>query len=220
MRHTATIFIGLDLKPFTARLGKYILKYGEANASSYFTSMTWLYEEGKIEIKKAVRDGSAGFDFVSTMQDMYNTKLEEIKTLVGTDKALDMRHFFQDLHQKTVTINNRGDSSSLLLSLIVPLYDVDACEEAIRIVEATSNIQSHYTIMVIGLCENLGSIISPEAFRNITADEETKMKAAQKNMLKQFTDLKLKQNTLEQIVVMQNSNSDGYALNLDQDSML
>ena len=70
MRHTATILIGQDLKLYTARLGKYILKYGEADASSYFTSVTWSYEEEKTEIKKAVRDGINAFDFVSTMQDM------------------------------------------------------------------------------------------------------------------------------------------------------
>lgn len=220
MRHTATILIGQELKLFAARLAKYILKYGEADASSYFTSMTWSYEDGKTEIKKAVRDGVGSIDFVSTMEDLYNAKLEEAKTLIGADRDLDMRHFFQELHQKTVTINKPGDSSSLLLSLIVPLYDVQACEEAINIITATSNIQSHYTIMVVGLCENLGSIISPEEFRNITADEEIKKKELQKQMLKKFANLKLEQNTLEQIVILQNTNSDGYALNLDQDSFL
>lgn len=214
------ILIGQDLKLYTARLGKYILKYGEADASSYFTSMTWCYEDGKTVIKKAVRDGSTSFDFVSTMKDLYDTKLEEIKTLTGNDRVLDLQHFFQDLHQSTVTINNPGDSNSLLLSIVVPLYDTKACEEAIRIVMATSSIQSHYTIMILGLCESLGSVVSPEDFQNITADEEENKKALQKQMLKKFSDIKLEQNTLEQIVVMQNTNSDGFALNLDQDSLL
>ena len=220
MRHSATILIGQDLKPFAARLGKYILKYGEGDAPSYFTSMTWSYEEGKTEIKKAVRDGSTGFDFVSTMQDVYNTKLEEVKTLSGTDRTLEIRHFFQNLHQSTVTINHPGDSNSLLLSLFVPLYDVKACEEAMGIVEATTNIQSHYTVLLVGLCENLGGIVAPEAFREITADEEVRKKNAQSEMMQKFTQLKLQQNTLEQIVVMQNTNSEGFALNLDQDSLL
>ena len=220
MRHAASILIGNDLKPFTARLGKYALKYGEADVSSYFTSMTWSYEDGKTEIKKAVRDESTHFDFVSTMQDMYNTKLEEMKTLTGADRALDMQHFFQDLHQSTVTINRPGDSNSLLLSLIVPLYDVKACEEAINIIEATSNITSHYTILILGLCENVGNIVSPKEFQNIFADEEAKKKSLQKEMLRKFTNLKLEQKTLEQIVVLQNTNCDGYALNLDQDSLL
>ena len=220
MRHTANIFIGQDLKLFTANLGKYILKYGEADVSSYFTSMSWTYEEGTTEIKKAVRDGNTTFDFVSTMQDLYNTRLEEEKILTDPDKSLDIQHFFKDLHQRTVTINNPGDSNSLLLSLIVPLYDVNACEEVISIVEGISKIQSHYTILILGLCENLGNIISPEEFGKITADEESKKKTIQKQMLKKFADLKLEQNSLEQIVVMQNTNSDGFALNLDEDSLL
>lgn len=218
MRHSASILIGQDMKQFAARLGTYILKYGEGDAPSYFTSMTWSFSEGKTEIKKAVRDGD--FGFVSTLQDMYDTKLEEIRTLTGADRALDLRHFFQDLHQGTVTINNPGDSNSLLLCLLVPLYDKEACEEAIKIVEATSSIQAHYTIMIVGLCENLGSIISPEVFRDITAEKEVEKKTAQKDMLQRFAELKLEQNTLEQIVVMQNTNSTGFALNLDQDSLL
>lgn len=220
MRHTATILIGQDLKLFTARLGKYILKYGEANASSYFISVTWSFEEGKTEIKKAVRDDSSSFDFVSTMQDKYKTKLEEMKVLSSADRYLDMRHFFYDLHQSTVTINNPGDSNSLILSLVVPLYDVQACDEVVRIIEATSNIQSHYTVMIVGLCESLGNIISPEVFRNISAEEEAEKKSIQKQMLDKFAKLKLEQNTLEQIIVEQNTNSDGYALNLDQDSFV
>ena len=105
MRHTATMLIGQDLKQFTARLGKYILKYGEANASSYFTSVTWSFTDGKTEIKKAVKDGGNSFDFVSTMMDMYNTKLNELETLTGADRVLDMQHFFQKLlYQKTLIV--------------------------------------------------------------------------------------------------------------------
>lgn len=220
MRHTATILIGQDLKLFAARLGKYILKYGEADASSYFTSVTWSLEDGTTEIKKAVRDESSSFDFISTMQDIYNTRLEEIDTLTGNDRALDIKHFFQNMHQSTVTINKPGDSNSLLLTIIVPLYDSTLCEEVIRIVEATSAIQSHYTIMLVGLCEDLGNIISPAQFLNISADEELKIKSFQKDNLEKLSKLKLQQNTLEQIVLLQNTNSDGFALNLDQDSLL
>lgn len=220
MRHSATILIGQDLKLYTARLGNYVLKYGEADASSYFTSLSWVYEGGNTEIKKCIRDEYDTLSFVSTTQEVFNTKLEELESLTGPDKPLEIRHFFQDLHQSTVTINMPGDSNSLLLSLVVPLYDIKACEEAISIVEATNNIQAHYTIIIIGLCENLGKIISPEEFDNITADEELKKKSSQKKMLNDLSNLKLQQNSLEQIVIVQNTNSDGYALNFDRDSFL
>lgn len=220
MRHTGTFLIGQDLKLFTANLGKYILKYGEADASSYFTSLSWIYEEGKTEIKTSVRDDSSRFDFVSTMVDRYETKLDDYKTLSGSDRSMDIRHFFQEMHQHSVTINKPGDSNSMLLCLCVPLYDNKACDEAIKIVEETSNIKSHYTILIVGLCENLGHIISPDVFHDISAAEELKKKNVQKEMLQKFTELKLQKNTLEQIVVMQNINSEGYALNLDNESFL
>ena len=221
MRHTTTIFIGQEFKSLTARLGEYALKYGEANASSYFTSMVWLHEDViTTEIKKAVRNDNTSADFVSSLQDVYRTKLENVKELTSTDRALDIRHFFAELHRSTVTIDKPGDSNSLLVALCVPLYDRKACEEAIRMIEATTDIQSNYTIVVIGLCENLGHIVSPEEFRDITAQNEAEKRTIQKEMLQIFAEMKLQQNTLEQIVVMQNTNSDGFALNLNQDSLL
>ena len=221
MRHTANIFIGQDTKALTAKLGKYVVKYGEGDASSYFTSISWLQDEnGNTVIKKSVTDESTNNGFVSTIQDLFNTRLEDVKILCSEDRALDMRHFFQDLHQSTVTINNPGDSNSLLMTLCMPLYDKQACEDAIKIIETTSEIQSRYSIMLVALCEDLGNIISPEKFRNITSDDEALKKAIQKEMLQKFTELKLKQSALEQIVLIQNTNSSGFALNLDQDSLL
>ena len=221
MRHTASILVGQDLKLFAARLGKYVLKYGEGNAPSYFMSLAWTYEDdGKTEIKKAVRDSGSATGFVSTMQDKYDTKLENESVLTGADRALEIQHFFQNLHQHTVTINNPGDSSSLLLTIFLPLYDRLACEEAQKIITATTAIQSRYTVVIVGLTEDLGSVISPETFRGITAEEEAEKKEIQKMMLLQFAKLKLQQNTLQQLVVIQNSNSNNFALNLDQDSFL
>lgn len=220
MRHCANILIGQDLKPLAARLGEYVLKYGEAGAPLYFSAMTWTSTDGVTEVKKAVANTQPAAAFVSTMHDQYLTRLEPVKTLTGQDRDLDMRHFFTDLHQSTVTINNPGDSNSLLLMLYVPLYDEQACQEAVRIVAATSAIQSRYTVVVTALCENLGNIVSPELFRNITAEEEDRKRTVQKEMLRTLGELRLRQNTLEQILVMQNTNSNGFALNLDHDSLL
>ena len=220
MRHCANILIGQDLKPLAARLGEYVLKYGEAGAPLYFSAMTWTCTDGVTEVKKAVAHTQPAAAFVSTMHDQYLTRLEPVKTLTGQDRDLDMRHFFTDLHQSTVTINNPGDSNSLLLMLYVPLYDEQACQEAVRIVAATSAIQSHYTVVVTALCENLGNIVSPELFCNITAEEEDRKRTVQKEMLRTLGELRLGQNTLEQILVMQNTNSNGFALNLDHDSLL
>lgn len=220
MRHCANILIGHDLKPLAARLGEYVLKYGEADAPVYFSAMTWTTKDGTTEVKKAVRDAAGGGTFVSTLHDQYRTRLDTVKTLNGQDRALDLRHFFTDLHQGTVTINNPGDSNSLLLTLYVPLYDEEACQEAATIVAASSQIQSRYTVVVAGLCESLGSIVSPELFSHITAEEEDRKRTVQKRMLAMLSSLRQEQNTLEQIVIVQNTNSEGFALNLDQDSLL
>lgn len=202
-------------------LGRYVLKYAETDASAYFQAFTWIKGEGgTTEIKKAVRDEGAVQGFVSTMADAYKTKLEHEETLLSADRALDMRHFFQSLHEKTVTISRPGDSSSLLLMLVVPLFDAEACEEACSIIAEASALGQRYTVLVLGLCETLGRVVSPETFRDITADAEAEKKATEQQMLQHFAQLAQEQNALSHILPMQNINNEGFALNLDASALL
>ncbi len=191
MRHTASILVGSGMKLLSKQLEEYVKKYGEADAPSYFTTIPWTHHD---------EDDS-----------------NEEST---ADKTLAIRHYFQKLHQTTVTINHPGDSNSMLLLLFLPLYDIEACQEAQQIVAATTEVNAHFTIMVVALTEDLGDMLEPELFNLLSAEEEQLMKDRQQTMLQQFTELKLQPNTLEQVVVMRNRNGENISLNLNQDSFV
>lgn len=221
MRHSVHILIGSDLKMYVARLQQYVLKYGEGGVQDFFKAYTWEREDsGEICIKKAELDKNGNSSFVSTTQDLYATKLVDDSEIEAENTSMHIRHFFSTLHQTTVTIKNRGESNSLLLVLYVPLYDAGCSQQVVDIVNAIKEGQAHYSIMVVGLCSDLRKVLCTAKDKKISPEEEERLNALEKESLDRFGNLKLDQNSLEQVIVMQNMNAEGFALNLDTDSLL
>lgn len=222
MRHNVSILLGEDMKIFVSRLAIYIYKYGEGKAEEFCRIQSWIkLSDGRIESKKAELDRSASSEFISTTRDLYSTRLVDDTTLDSENPELQLRHYFTKLHQQIVTVNNGGDSNRLLLTLYLPLYDSALCKQVVDIVNALNGIQSHYSVMVIGLCSDLRSIIHPDdAETKTTPEEEAKLLAAQKESIDCLSKLRLKTNNLEQVVILQNINAAGYALNLEEDSFI
>lgn len=222
MRHNVSILLGEDMKLFVSRLAEYIYKYGEGKAEEFCRVQSWIkLEDGRIESKKAEHDGSAANGFESTTRALYSTRLVDDKTLDAENPDLQLRHYFTKLHQQIITVNNGGDSNRLLLTIYLPLYDRELCKQVTEIVDALNGIQSHYSVMVIGLCADLRNIIHTDAADSKTTPEkEAELRAAQKESIDRLAELRLGANNLEQVVVLQNINATGYALNLEEDSFI
>lgn len=222
MRHNVSILLGEDMKNFVSRLAKYIYKYGEGKAESFCQVKSWVKTgDGRVEIKKAELDTPNTKWFVSTTRDLYSTRLTDETTLDAANPELKLRHYFTKLHQQIVTINNGGDSSRLLLTLYLPLYDRELCKQVEDIVNTLNNIQSLYSVMVIGFCSDLRSVIrSTDADKETTPEEEVKFMATQKNSIERLAKLRLESNNLEQVIVLQNTNAAGFSLSLDKDSFI
>ena len=219
MRHNVSILLGEDMKNIVSRLAKYIYKYGDGKAESFCQVKSWVKTgDGRVEIKKAELDTPNTKWFVSTTRDLYSTRLTDETTLDAANPELKLRHYFTKLHQQIVTINNGGDSSRLLLTLYLPLYDRELCKQVEDIVNTLNNIQSLYSVMVIGFCSDLRSVIrSTDADKETTPEEEVKFMATQKNSIERLAKLRLESNNLEQVIVLQNTNAAGFSLSLDKD---
>ena len=222
MRHNVSILLGEDMKNFVSRLAKYIYKYGEGKAESFCQVKSWVKTgDGRVEIKKAELDTPNTKWFVSTTRDLYSTRLTDETTLDAANPELKLRHYFTKLHQQIVTINNGGDSSRLLLTLYLPLYDRELCKQVEDIVNTLNNIQSLYSVMVIGFCSDLRSVIhSTDVEKETTPEEEVKFMATQKDSIERLAKLRLESNNLEQVIVLQNTNAAGFSLSLDKDSFI
>lgn len=222
MRHNVNILLGEDMKQFAARLAKYIYKYGEGKAEEFCYVQSWLKQDnGEIEIKKCVIDNMSAADFVSTTRDLYTTRLVDECTLRNDDTNLELRHHFSKLHQQTITINKGGDSNSLLLTVFLPLYNAQLCRQVVDYINAINSINSRYSLIVVGLCSDLREVIHPEADdEKMTIEQEKQLDENQAKSIEILSNLRTQTNCLEQVVVIQNVNSAGYALDLDVDSFI
>lgn len=222
MRHNVSILLGEDLKQFASRLSKYIYKYGEGKAEEFCSVSSWTkLADASVEIKKAVLDLSSNGEFVSTTQDLYSTRLVDDIVLASENNEQEMHRYFTKLHQQTITINKGGDSNSLLLTLYLPLYDAELCQQVVDVVRVVSGLQAHYSLMVVGLCYDLRYLLHPEADDDkITPEQEKQYKRIQKQSIGILSDLRLETNSLQQVVVIQNINAAGYSLDLDEDSFI
>lgn len=222
MRHNVSILLGEDTKQFVARLAKYIYKYSAGEAEKFCHIQSWKkLPDGRVEIKQGELDRSATSGFVSTTLDMYETRLADGTILDAENPDVQLKHYFTKLHQNIVTVNNGGDSNRLLLTLYLPLYDAELCQQVVDIVNALNGIQSHYSVMVVGLCADLRSILHPECDDDkTTPEQEVCFNVAQKESIATLSQLRLASNSLEQVVVLQNINAAGFALNFDEDSFV
>lgn len=221
MRHNISILLGEDMKQFATRLAKYIHKYGEGDAQEYCRVQSWMKKsDGMMEIKKAELDCPASSDFVSTLQDMFATRLADDAILDALDYMAELRRHLTKQHQQIVTINNGGDNSSLLLTIYLPLYDIDLCNHVEEIVNAASNIQSRYNILIVGLCHDIRHIIHNDNGDKENAKHYDILDATQKDCIEKLATLCKGSNILDQVVVLQNTNAEGFALSLDKDSIV
>ena len=222
MRHNVSILLGKEMERFAPLLAKYIYKYGEGDVADYFQAKSWIKDsDGNIEIQKAELINTESGDFVSTTKNMYSCQMVEDKTL-GAEKSDALKHtYFTNLHQSTVTINRPGDSNRLLLTIFTPLYDKDCHQEVVSILKSLADLQNGYEVVVIGFASDIRHIISSSNETDeVSLETESILQRQQKEALEQLAEIRLQNNRLAQIIVLQNINKSGFALNLEEDSLI
>ena len=220
MRHNVGILLGEDAKGFASRLARYIYKYAEGNAEKFCHVKSWVADNGGVEVTKAELDNNPSPTFVSTT-DKYATRLVDDVRLPIENHDIELRSYFTNLHQKTITVNHGGASSKLLLTIFLPLYDAALCEQACEILSALKGLHLRYSVLLVGLSEDVRPVLHPEDHNErLTPKQEEERIATQRATLEKLAALRLENNGLENVVVLQNINAAGYALDLDEDSLI
>ena len=120
MRHTAFLVLGTDYNNISIDLKKYVLMYGEGDTDRFFHVINWENMDGIRTISLAEKSLIANNEFCSGLEDEFMTDMQNAVT-IKTEEELE--HFFSDFYDKTLTINNQGDSDSLHLYILLPLYN-------------------------------------------------------------------------------------------------
>lgn len=216
MIHTVHLLLGAEFEQSGVDLRKYIVKYGEANASSYFTTLIWsLQNDNSILINNAeLQKFNEVVPFYSGLENLYQIGLRT-ERIVKNDEEIKL--FFSELYNKTVTISNPGDSNSLHLCLYLPLYDKQQWSIAQRIVRLLNGgIQQQYTVDILGIAADMAFLFLPsEKADNL----QTNLQIA-RQVVEEIVVMKQQERNFAHFILMQNCNSQGIALNLNHGSFI
>ena len=222
MRHNVSILLGKEMGKFAPLLAEYIHKYGEGDVVEYHQTKSWVKDdEGNVAIQRAELLEEKKDTFVSTTKNMYSCGMVEDKVLKAENLDAQMHVYFTQLHQSTVTVNHPGDNNNLLLTLYFPLYDAACFQEVKEILKTLSTVKNGYEVLLVGLCNDLRRVLeSDEESEELSLDAEKELIQQQEVCLKELAELRQNDSNLKQTVVLQNINKAGFALDLEQDSLI
>lgn len=214
MRHTAFLVLGTDSNNICADIKKYVMMYGEGNTDDYFQVINWNCQNGLHTAMFAQREDANEQEFCSSIKDEFYIKLKNAEEMRTEEEVA---HFFSVLYDRTVTIRNQGDCHSLHLTILLPLYNSELCTEAILIVKLLDKIRQSYVVDVIGFSDDMAYLFSCKDELNNLPSNHKKNK---ENVIKTCEEIKeLKSSSKHRFIMMQNHNSKGVSLDLNQDSI-
>lgn len=218
MRHQLAIFIGESLSILANGVKQYVLKYGNDSVVPYFHSMMWSIDnDGSISVKKYDKVSLSSIDFESNLDSEYLTGVAEDKTIKRED--LYIQDFLNSFRNRTITIESPGDSGKLLVSLYVPMYESENSKLAEQIVSAAHEVNSKFEVDVIALTPDVERKLSDNAsfVENISQYKKDFI-----SNLKLFSEYSrsLENRKVNQLVVLDNKNRSGIALDFNKESLI
>lgn len=216
MRHTAFLVLGTDHNNICIDLKKYVMMYGEGDADNYFHVINWDCTDELRTLSFAKRNIEAkNKEFYSGLEDKYMTSMQDAVTL-KSEEELD--HFFSVFYDKTITINNQGDSNSLNLFILFPLHNVLLWRETRSILDSLVRIRQSYNVDIIGFSDDMAHLFLSREDCSQLPLYYKEYKENAKRISREIVDYKT--DCKHRFIMIQNRNSKGIALNLNHDSMI
>ncbi len=214
MRHTAFLVLGEDSSNISAAIRRYVLMYGKGGSNDFFKLYNWNVSDNGLHIVSAFTNQvRCDADFCSGLEDEFNVMPQSAQELKTVEEV---EHFFSVLYNETVTISNPGDSKSLHLFILLPLYKPELWTEAKLIMDCINKIQQSYCVDIIGLSDDIATLLSNEKERKLIPIEYKNLKNNTTEICKQI----VAYNCKHRFIVIQNRTTDGVALNLDNESLV
>lgn len=220
MRHTSHIMLGADSASILKDIRRYVIKYGDEEVNEYFKA--YLFNEldtsaeaGFQAANPVVADEKV---FVAGIDEMFDVQLEcPFKILPGNRQDY-FKGFFRNLYNESITINRPGDSSTLNLCIYVPIYRKEywaVTEEFLTAIEALSQ---SYNVDLFLLPYDVAFLFEGDDEK--LPEKYTAFSKTSKAVLEEILVAKKKYSKLGYLIMLQNCNSDGTALGLDEDSFI
>ena len=226
-RHMIHLMLGDTFDGAIRNLMGYVLSYEDKDLSDFFTGMLCTRgEDGSLVFKTTKRitaDNGDSLQFNSEPDDPFKVELEE-DTVVGAKDQFDyLKNYFSKLFDKRVTINSNSNDSVLNICLYFPLYDEDKWALAKLLVKAISEQNRNINVDLFAFSSDVAYLLIPSEGQAELPVKLASYQAMEQSIIKDAIDYKehcQEASKLGHIIVMQNCNADGIALDLDWDSFV
>ena len=211
MRHSVHIMFSKVSTETLLNLKKYVLQYGSKEAATYFTALHVTFVNNAITIEEAVPvfTEKDNVPFADSFRVQYGDPviLEDVNALEA---------YLMRLKRSLVNTDHPGDYAELHYCLHVPLFDAENWEQAstfIKILDKEAFPKPH--VDLVGFCADMA-----DAFPGYDSNAyETYVDIARKT-LKKVCDTRTKCKTLRHVIALENKQSSGVALNLNERTLI
>lgn len=220
MRHTSHIMLGADAASMLKDIKQYVIKYGDAELNDYFKAFLFPELNPSVEAcfqgaEPVKADESV---FVAGIDEMFDVQLgSPYKVLLGNRQDY-LKGFFRTLYDKSITINRPGDSSTMNLCVYVPLYLKEYWSVVEEFLAAIDALPQSYNVDLFLLPYDTAFLFEKKD-ENLTVKYTAYAKTS-KEVLEEILGARKKYTKLGSLVMLQNCNSDGTAMALDEDSFV
>ena len=156
--------------------------------------------------------------FLAGIDEMYDVQLEDLYKVLPSNRNDYLKGFFRLLYDKSITINRPGDSSTMNLCVYVPLYMKEYWFVVEEFLSAIESLPQSYNVDLFLLPYDTAFLF--EKKEDKLTEKYTAFAMTSKEMLENILDARKKYSKLGSLVMLQNCNSDGTSLGLNEDSFV
>ena len=226
MMHSVHILFGDKYAQFCKDLKRYVIKYGDDDANHYFTSMLCQWKDGdKLSFRSATIAKEDRSVFSPGIESMFAADFIE-KPVTMLDDQEYIRQFFYKVFSERVVNTGPHESNRLSVCLYVPLDDESVWRKAKSVIEATTSMVQNIDIDLFLLSPDLLHLFD-ENFEEDSDEEKIVLRISKeqqelsKKLIADIVSTRQKcRGRLKHILLMQNSNSLGYSLDLQYDGLV
>lgn len=222
--HSVHVLFGDKYAQFCKDLKCYVVKYGDDNANHYFTSMLCREDSGKLSFRSATIAEEDRSTFKPGIESMFAADFIEKPLSMPDDKEY-IRQFLTGVFSQRVVNVSPEESNRLSLCMYIPLDDEAVWKRAKTIIEASADMMENIDIDLFIISSDLLHLF--EQKKDEGTEEQVVLHLSDqqhelsKRLLREIIQFKSQyRNRMKHILLMQNYNSKGYALNLDYDGLV
>lgn len=225
MMHSVHILFGDKYAQMCKDLKRYVIKYGDDNANHYFTSMLCREDGDKLSFRSATIAQEDRSVFSPGIESMFAADFIERPVTMPDDKEY-IRQFMSKVFTQRVVNVSPEESNRLSVCMYVPLDDENIWKRVKSIVEATADMVENIDLDLFIISPDLLHLFEPKADEDAAEEQvvlhlSDEQRELSKRLIKDIVQFKSQyRDRLKHVLLMQNYNSKGYALNLDYDGFL